>query len=109
MRNDVAAVVQVVQVQQEDGEAVSPWLPWWEELHPGQADPARAAWGRPQPLPCAVSQPGEKVFIKHTFDGFHETGLGAWLEQSGVSTLVVLGLITRACVLNTVMSAFNRG
>ena len=26
-----------------------------------------------------------------------------------VKTLVVMGLITRACVLNTVMSAFNHG
>ena len=30
-------------------------------------------------------------------------------RSMNIDTLVVMGLITRACVLNTVMSAFNNG
>ena len=30
-------------------------------------------------------------------------------REHKIETLVVVGLITRACVLNTVMSAFNHG
>ena len=112
--------VQVIHVRQEDVRGVSQWLPWWEELHPDQVDDL----GRPSPLTCAKERQTEPVFIKNTFDGFYKTGLDQYLRQfiiiiflflrdnfreKNVRTVVVMGLITRACVLNTVMSAFNSG
>jgi hypothetical protein len=83
---------------------VSPWLGWWSALHPAATD-----LGVPVPLDCAAALPGEPTFIKNGFDGFHGTGLHEDLQQRGIDTLVIIGLITRACVLNTVMSAFNNG
>ena len=65
--------------------------------------------GVPHPLDCAEDQEHEQVFIKNTFDGFLGTGLHEFLQSQNVKTLIVMGLITRACVLNTVMSAFNNG
>lgn len=52
----------------------------WVELGADLAED----WGPPHPLPCAVARPGEQVFIKATCDGFHNTGLAAWLQQAGV-------------------------
>eukprot|EP00090_Calanus_glacialis_P029362 TRINITY_DN47113_c0_g1_i1.p1 TRINITY_DN47113_c0_g1~~TRINITY_DN47113_c0_g1_i1.p1 ORF type:complete len:194 (-),score=60.36 TRINITY_DN47113_c0_g1_i1:55-636(-) len=95
----------VVHVRQEDRQSLSPWLDWWDHLHPEQVGDL----GVPIPLDCAEHQRGEQVFIKNTFDGFLRTGLHDYLRMKKVKTLVVMGLITRACVLNTVMSAFNHG
>eukprot|EP00092_Neocalanus_flemingeri_P022645 GFUD01024563.1.p1 GENE.GFUD01024563.1~~GFUD01024563.1.p1 ORF type:complete len:195 (+),score=64.32 GFUD01024563.1:109-693(+) len=97
--------LEVVHVRQEDQRSLSPWLDWWEHLHPEQAGDL----GVPLPLDCATQERGEQVFIKNTFDGFLKTGLHDYLRMKKVKTLVVMGLITRACVLNTVMSAFNLG
>ena len=87
---------------------VSPWLTWWDYLHPSTED-FHANLGVPIPLDCAKPAPEERVFIKNGFDGFHRTNLHDYLRTQKVDTLVVMGLITRACVLNTIMSAFNYG
>merc|ERR1712071_74033 len=100
--------VQVVHVMQEDLPQVSPWLTWWDYLHPSTED-FHANLGVPIPLDCAKPAPEERVFIKNGFDGFHRTNLHDYLRTQKVDTLVVMGLITRACVLNTIMSAFNYG
>ena len=100
--------VQVVHVRQEDVPGVSKWLPWWQELHPDDKD-LHFNIGVPHPLDCAKEQEHEQVFIKNTFDGFLGTGLHEFLQSHNVKTLIVMGLITRACVLNTVMSGFNHG
>ena len=99
---------------------VSKWLPWWEELHPDCVDDL----GHPSPLACSRELQTEPVFIKNTFDGFYQTGLDQYLRcgpylsdfylsddfrEKSVRTVLVMGLITRACVLNTIMSAFNSG
>merc|ERR1711953_9708 len=97
--------VQVVHVRQEDLRGISEWLPWWEELHPDQVGDL----GVPSPLKCSEELQTEPVFIKNTFDGFYKTGLDKYLREKNVKTVVVMGLITRACVLNTIMSAFNSG
>ena len=96
--------VQVVHVRQEDVPGVSKWLPWWQELHPNDKD-----LGVPHPLECAKEIELEQVFVKNTFDGFHGTGLHEFLQSQKIKTLLVMGLITRACVLNTIMSGFNHG
>ena len=99
-------------------------MSWWDDLHPEKAE---SSLGVPIPLDCARALAGEPVLIKNGFDGFHATKLHEILHQQGVDTLVIIGLITRffsiqciadqlslkilhrACVLNTLMSAFNHG
>ena len=68
--------LEVVHVRQEDRRSLSPWLDWWEQLHPEQAGDL----GVPLPLDCAAHQRGEQVFIKNTFDGFLKTGLHEYLR-----------------------------
>ena len=82
----------------------SHWLAVWEELH-----------GRPRPLdtgtPFPFSRPrkGEPTFIKNGYDAFFETTLHDYLQQHNIRTLIVCGLLTGVCVLNSVFGAFNRG
>jgi isochorismate hydrolase len=82
----------------------SHWLAVWEELH-----------GRPRPLDAGIPFPfsrprsGEATFYKNGYDAFFETTLHEYLQQHNIHTLVVCGLLTGVCVLNSVFSAFNRG
>lgn len=101
-----AAKAPIVHVMQEDLPHLSPWMSWWDDLHPEKGE---SSLGVPIPLDCARALAGEPVLIKNGFDGFHATKLHEILHQQGVDTLVIIGLITRACVLNTLMSAFNHG
>ena len=71
--------VQVVHVRQEDVPGVSRWMPWWQELHPGEDD-EHANVGVLEPLDCSKTEGQEQVFIKNTFDGFFETGLHDYLQ-----------------------------
>jgi len=100
-----AAKAPVLHVMQEDLPHLSPWMSWWDQLHPESG----SSLGVPIPLDCARALHGEPVLIKNGFDGFHATKLHEILQEQGVDTLVIIGLITRACVLNTLMSAFNHG
>ena len=68
--------LEIVHVRQEDRRSLSPWLDWWEHLHPEQA----GDFGVPLPLDCAAHMRGEQVFIKNTFDGFLKTGLHEYLR-----------------------------
>ena len=68
--------IPVVHVRQEDRRSLSPWLDWWENLHPDQV----GELGVPLPLPSAENHRGEQVFIKNTFDGFLYTGLHEYLR-----------------------------
>lgn len=61
------------------------------------------------PPPWAREMPGEAVVIKRCLDGFLNTGLEAELRCLGVRRIHVCGLVTSACVLNTCLSALNRG
>jgi len=99
----------IVHVMQEDLPHLSPWMSWWDDLHPEEESGTKSCLGVPIPLDCSRALPGEPVLIKNGFDGFHATKLHDILQQKGVNTLVIIGLITRACVLNTLMSAFNHG
>ena len=66
----------MIHVRQEDVWGVSPFLPWWTALHPGQEDDL----GVPDPLDCAKEEEEEPVFIKNTFDGFFRTRLHEHLQ-----------------------------
>ena len=82
----------------------SHWLHIWEEMH---GSPRRLDTGTP--FRFSRPRPGEVAFCKHGYDAFFETDLHAYLKQNHVQTLVVCGLLTGVCVLNSVFGAFNRG
>ena len=52
---------------------------------------------------------GEPQVAKHTYDGFHETGLQDLLEERRIQTVVATGLATDNCVAATAKGAYFRG
>jgi len=60
-------------------------------------------------LPFATAKPEETVFIKHTFDGFHNPDLLPYLHGKGKRFLLTAGLITSVCVFLTTASAAQLG
>jgi nicotinamidase-related amidase len=50
-------------------------------------------------------RPNEKVIVKHTFDGFFQTGLVHFLRKRQVETVVIVGVETHVCVMATAQSA----
>ncbi len=59
--------------------------------------------------PFAQALPGEKVVIKHSFDGFLAPELLPYLQQTGKRFLLVAGLVTSTCVLFTTVSGMQNG
>jgi nicotinamidase-related amidase len=57
----------------------------------------------------ALEVPGEKVIVKHTFDGFHHTPLLPYLQERGKRFVLTAGLMTSTCVLLTTASAMQLG
>jgi len=47
----------------------------------------------------------EKVIVKHTFNGFHETPLRDFLQRHRVHTVMVAGVETHVCVMATALAA----
>lgn len=52
---------------------------------------------------------GEIVIDKTYYSGFHETALHARLQQTGVQSLCITGLITEMCVEDTARHAVHHG
>ncbi|VCU72146.1 Peroxyureidoacrylate/ureidoacrylate amidohydrolase RutB [Pigmentiphaga humi] len=52
---------------------------------------------------------GEAVFTKHTYSGFHQTGLHEALQAQGIRTLVFAGVQTHICVESTLRAAHTLG
>ncbi|MFT4145470.1 MAG: cysteine hydrolase family protein [Mobilitalea sp.] len=52
---------------------------------------------------------GEDIIIKHKPDSFLDTSLKEKLEEKGVDTLVVCGMMTHMCIDTTVRSASSKG
>ncbi len=61
------------------------------------------------PKPEAAPAPGEPVYVKGVNNGFIGTALEQDLRDTGVDTLVVVGLTTNHCVSTTVRMAGNLG
>jgi len=60
-------------------------------------------------LPFAKEFPGEKIFTKQTFDGFHNPSLISYLQNQHKRFLLIAGLVTSTCVLFTASSAAQLG
>lgn len=60
-------------------------------------------------LNCAQAKPEEKVFIKHTFDAFHNPDVPTYLRARNKSFILTAGLVTSVCVLLTTASAAQHG
>lgn len=57
----------------------------------------------------ARETPGETVIYKHSFDGFLDTDLDEYLKTHHKKHLLVAGISTGVCVINTCFSAFQKG
>jgi nicotinamidase-related amidase len=65
--------------------------------------------GGEQPLPEAAALPHETVLYKTAMDAFSNDGLQQLLVDMGCRFVLVCGLVTSVCVLQTAASALNRG
>ncbi len=57
----------------------------------------------------ALEEPGERVIVKQTFDGFQSGELLEHLRQNGKRFLLTAGLVTSTCVLFTTVSGAQSG
>jgi nicotinamidase-related amidase len=60
-------------------------------------------------LPFATKKRREAVFLKQTFDGFHQADLLPYLRGKGKRYLLTAGLVTSTCVFLTTASAAQLG
>ncbi len=77
------------------------------ETHPGAAMAPGSAGAAP--LPCALPQGSEAVFVKHGSSAFIGTGLEAHLRDHGLTDLVIAGGEANACVESSTRMAGNLG
>lgn len=58
---------------------------------------------------AVLPAPGEKIVRKCFNSAFRETDFQAYLDERGISTLIVVGIQTEYCVDTTVRVAFENG
>lgn len=87
----------------EERHALKPrrWIPRGQRLRPG-------TWG------AAISDPltpasDDIVIDKTGYSAFERTDLEQRLRERGVTTIILCGVVTYACVLATAFTAFDRG
>jgi ureidoacrylate peracid hydrolase len=90
---------------------------WLRDEHPGEHDPEfrkrivhclQGSWGT-QIVDALKPGPGDIILPKHTYNGFFQTPLHATLQQHGITSLVVTGVVTNICVRSTCHDAFFLG
>lgn len=59
--------------------------------------------------PAVLPKPHHKVFMKGLPSSFAETGLGEWLRERGIQTVIVTGLQTHSCISSSVRDASHQG
>jgi len=62
-----------------------------------------------EPHPGLEPKAGERVVIKHRYDGFFDTDLHVQLQAAGVKTLIVTGVAVHGCVDSTIRHAYFHG
>ena len=77
-----------------------------------EADPASPlhpdAPGYP-PMPCAVEQAGEAIFVKRSSSAFATTALEQHLRDRSLTHLHIVGAVAGLCVTSTVRAASDLG
>ena len=95
--------------------------PFWKALHAAQAETDRLTPGRrstvrehnvegspgTQIIPDLYREGDYVINNKKRLDCFHGTDLRQLLETLGVKSVVLMGINTNTCVLNTAFTAFN--
>ena len=56
-----------------------------------------------------VPKDPERIFIKHGYDGFADTGLDTALQNRGITTIILGGVNTNLCVDATLKHGFHLG
>ena len=77
------------------------WIPKGRRLQPG-------SWGAAV-IDALAPAPDDIVVDKPAYSAFEATDLEMRLRQRGVTTLVLCGVVTYACVLATAFSGFDKG
>ena len=87
----------------EERHALRPkrWTTSGERLRPG-------TWGA-DVVDRLRPREGEVIVDKFGYSAFDDTILEREMRSRGVTTLIVVGVVTYACVLATAFSAFDRG
>ena len=62
-----------------------------------------------QPMPCAKARENEPVFVKSTSSAFASTELEGYLQEVGITHLVVTGAVAGFCVNTTVRAGSDLG
>ena len=66
------------------------------------------SWGA-EVIQALQPEPKDIQVTKRRFSGFFETDLDLTLKDMGMSTLIVMGVVTNICVRSTIHDAFFRG
>lgn len=77
------------------------WIPKGRRLEPG-------TWGA-DVIDVLAPAANDIVIDKPAYSAFEATDLETQLRQRGVTTLILCGVVTYACVLATAFSAFDKG
>ena len=80
-------------------------------------DPEEKIWGQHAMAGTAGAQVIARLaphatdveFPKRYYSSFYETGLGGYLRQRGIDTVIIVGQHTHMCVRHTSADAFNLG
>eukprot|EP00040_Diaphanoeca_grandis_P040644 m.261981 g.261981 ORF g.261981 m.261981 type:complete len:211 (+) comp44033_c0_seq1:156-788(+) len=102
--------VEVVHVRADYRMTHSAWIPQCDRMH-GKSikseipyDPATSKW-----LPFATPASDELIIAKPTWNATTNTELLTQLKQRGYDTILILGLITSACVQHSAHGLFEAG
>ena len=87
----------------EDRHAIKPrnWIPRGQRLQPGSWGAAIVDALAPAPTDILIDKPG--------YSAFEATDLAKILRQRRITTVVLCGVVTYACVLATAFAAFDKG
>jgi ureidoacrylate peracid hydrolase len=69
---------------------------------------AEGSWGAAL-LPGLEPAEGEPIIVKHSYSGFSNPGLEAFLRQHDVESLIFCGVQTNICVESTLRDGHSRG
>lgn len=90
---------------------------WLRDQHDNASDPEfrkrivhclQGTWGT-QVVDALQPGPDDIILPKHTYSGFFRTPLHDILQQRGITTLIITGVVTNICVRSTTHDAFFLG